>query len=352
MTLFERIQNEGYEQIIYCQDKKTGLKAIISIHDSTLGPGVGGCRMYPYETEEQAIEDVLRLSKGMTYKASISGLDWGGAKAVIIGDAKKDKTAALLRRYAEFVDTLKGRYITAKDVGITGPDLEVIRSKTQHVLGIEGVSGSSGDPSILTAWGVYNGMKACANQVWGSPSLKGRRIAVQGLGYVSYYLLKHLAKEGASIVAADVDDQRIQKCRLEFEMDIVSPDEIVSQKCDIFSPNALGAILNSKSIPTLQCKIVAGAANNQLATNQDGYDLMSKDIVYAPDYAINAGGLINIYHEPKGYNSARAHDHVAGIYATIERILDRSKQEKIPPHIIADRIAEERIEKAKSNREI
>lgn len=347
MKLFERIQNEGYEQIVFCHDKSVGLKAIIAIHDSTLGPGTGGCRMYPYQNENDALEDVLRLSKGMTYKASISNLKFGGAKAVIIGDAKTQKTPELLTRFGQFVESLKGNYITAKDVGIGGPDLQVIQKQTKHVLGIEGNPNSSGDPSPLTAWGVYNGMKACAAHVYGEPSLKGKKVAMQGLGTVSYYLLKHLKEEGAVVVGADVDENAVAKCQKEYGISVVSTEDIAFQDCDIFSPNALGAILNEKSIPRLKCKIVAGAANNQLATASDGHELLKRGIIYAPDYAINAGGLINIYHEMGGYNAARAYDHVAGIYRTIEEILNRSKQEGRPPHEIADLIAEERVAAAK-----
>lgn len=343
MQLFERIKNEGYEQIIFCHDKEVGLKAIIAIHDSTLGPGTGGCRMYPYASEEAALEDVLRLSKGMTYKASISGLKLGGAKGVIIADPKTQKTPALMKRYGEFVEKLGGCYITAKDVGITGEDLRIVKSQTKHVLGIEGIEGSSGDPSPLTAWGVYHGMKAAAKHVYGDASLKGKRIAMQGLGYVSYYLLAHLLKEGASVVGADVDPARVELCKKEFGIDVVSTDEILSQPCDILSPNALGAIINSQTIPHIKAKIVAGAANNQLATDEDGVELMKRGIVYAPDYAINAGGLMNIYHELFGYDAARAYDHVGGIYRTIEQILDRADKEKMPPHRVADLMAEERI---------
>lgn len=343
MKLFDRIHNDGYEQIVFCHDRSVGLKAIVSIHDSTLGPGTGGCRMHPYKDENAAVEDVLRLSKGMTYKAAISGLKLGGAKAVIIGDPKTGKNPAMLRRFGEFVEKLNGAYVTAKDVGINGEDLKVVRERTRHILGIEGLPDSSGDPSPLTAWGVYNGMKASARHAFGDASLKGKRIAVQGLGYVSYYLLKYLVKEGASIVATDVDAAAIAKCQKEFGIDIVKPDEILSQNCDILSPNALGAILNRETIPTIKAKVIAGAANNQLATDEDGLELQKRGIVYAPDYAINAGGLINIYHELGGYDSARAYDHVGGIYKTIEEILDRSKKENAPPHEIADRIAEERV---------
>ncbi len=347
MKVFERIQNEGpkggHEQIIFCNDKRVGLKAIIAIHDTTLGAATGGCRMYPYASEGEALEDALRLSRGMTYKAAITNLKMGGGKSVIIGDSKTQKTPELLKRFGEFVESLKGSYVTAKDVGIGGEDLKIIRTKTSHVLGIEGLEGSSGDPSSYTAWGVFNGIKACAQHVYGNDSLKGKRIALQGLGYVSYHLLKHLVKEGAVVVGADVDEKAVKKCQAEFGISIVSPDDILFQDCDILSPSAMGAIINQKTVPSLRCKIVAGAANNQLATVEDGYALQKRGIVYAPDYAINAGGLTNIYHELGGYDAKRAWDHVAQIGQTISSILERAAREKMPPHVIADRMAEERI---------
>ncbi len=349
-NLFERLGDENYEQIVYCQDRDSGLKAIVAIHDSTLGPGTGGCRMYPYASETEALEDVLRLSKGMTYKASISGLNLGGAKAVIIGDPRTVKTEALLKRFGRFVEGLGGRYITAKDVGITGPDLQIIQTQTKHILGIEGVANSSGDPSPVTAWGVYNGMKAAVKKAFGSDSLQGRTIAVQGLGYVSYTLVEYLTKEGAKVIAADIDRTREQLVQSKFGVSLVPVDEILGTKCDVFSPNAMGGAINAKTIPQLQCKVVAGAANNQLATDEDGFELMRRGILYAPDYAINAGGLVNIYHELGGYNKERAYDYVAGIYRTIENILDRSEKEKLPPHRVADLLAEERIAAAKQKK--
>ncbi|MBI3557360.1 MAG: Glu/Leu/Phe/Val dehydrogenase [Deltaproteobacteria bacterium] len=343
VELFERINPEEYQSVIFCNDRRVGLKAIIAIHNSNLGPGTGGCRMYPYKDTTAAVEDVLRLSKGMSYKAAISGLKLGGAKAVIIGNPKTDKTPELLKRFGQFVENLHGQYITAKDVGITGEDLMMVREQTRHILGIEGLAGSSGDPSPMTAFGVFNGMKAAARHAFGEAALKGKRIAVQGLGYVSYSLVRQLVNEGASVVGADVDNASVARFQREFGIDIVSPDNILAEKCDILSPNALGAVINAQSIPQIQAKVIAGAANNQLATDEDGFELMRRGIVYAPDYAINAGGLINIYHERGGYDAARAMDHTGGIYRTIEEVLARADKENLPPHRIADRIAEERI---------
>ena len=349
--IFENIKTDGFEQIVYCQDTRVGLKAIIALHSTVLGPATGGCRMWNYSTETEALADVLRLSKGMTYKASMAGLKWGGGKAVIIGDAKKDKTPALLERYAEFVDRLGGHYITAKDVGIHGEDLRRIKTKTRHVLGIEGEPGSSGDPSPATALGVYHGMLACVQHAYQAKSLKGIKIALQGLGSVSYYLLEHLAREGAEVIGCDIDTAAIERAVKKFGIEIVSPESIYDVQCDVFSPSALGSSISAQTLPRIRAKVIAGAANNQLATPVQGYDLMKRGMVYAPDYVINGGGLINIYYEDpiKGiYSEVKAREHVTGIGRTVAEILDRSAQEVKPSFIIADQMAEERIEKARS----
>ena len=349
--IFENIKTDGFEQIVYCQDTRVGLKAIIALHSTVLGPATGGCRMWNYSTETEALADVLRLSKGMTYKASMAGLKWGGGKAVIIGDAKKDKTPALLERYAEFVDRLGGYYITAKDVGIHGEDLRRIKTKTRHVLGIEGEQGSSGDPSPATALGVYHGMLACVQHAYQAKSLKGIKIALQGLGSVSYYLLEHLAREGAEVIGCDIDTAAIERAVKKFGIEIVSPESIYDVQCDVFSPSALGSSISAQTLPRIRAKVIAGAANNQLATPVQGYDLMKRGMVYAPDYVINGGGLINIYYEDpiKGiYSEVKAREHVTGIGRTVAEILDRSAQEAKPSFIIADQMAEERIEKARS----
>lgn len=336
-----------FEQVIFCNDPKTGLSAIIAIHSTALGPAVGGCRMWDYRSEGEALTDALRLSKGMTYKASISGLNWGGGKSVLIGDAEK-KTPAMLAKFGEFVDRLGGHYVTAKDVGIGSTDLKQIKTRTKHVLGIDGEAGSSGDPSPGTAWGVYNGMKAAAKHAFGTDSLKGLTIAMQGLGAVSFGMLEFLTKEGAKITATDIDSAKIEKAKKQFGITSVGAEEIYDVACDIFSPCALGATVNEKTLPRLKAKVIAGAANNQLSTDELGLEVLKRGILYAPDYALNAGGLTNIYHEtmPGGYNHDRAWSHIAKIGQTIDQIITRAKAENLPTSVVADRMAEERVKSA------
>lgn len=353
--VFEKIQGDQFEQIVYCYDAKSGLKAIIAMHSTALGPATGGCRMWSYSNESEALTDVLRLSKGMTYKASLAGLEWGGGKAVIIGNPKTDKSPVMLQRFGEYVERLGGNYITAKDVGIGAQDLREVKKTTQHVLGIEGEPGSSGDPSPATAWGVYHGMRAATKHALGAASLKGLKIALQGLGSVSYYLLEHLAADGAVVIGCDVDSAAIARVRDKYGIEIVKPEAIYDVSCDIFAPCALGATINDKTLPRIQAKVIAGAANNQLATPADGEALTRRGMVYAPDYAINGGGLINIYYEDGrqgGYSRKKAFDHVERIGRTITEILERSKAEKIPSYVIADRIAEERVLKGRRNERI
>lgn len=349
MAVFEKIQTDNYEQVIFCNDSRLGLKAIIAIHNSALGPATGGCRMWNYRSEEEALTDVLRLSKGMTYKASISELALGGGKSIIIGDAAQ-KSPELLKRFGDFVETLRGNYITAKDVGINSKDLKIIKSRTAHILGIEGEENSSGDPSPVTAWGVYNGILACAEKAFGTKSLKGLHVALQGLGAVNYYLLKYLHQEGAKVSGCDINPEAIQRAQNEFGIQVVSPETIYDTACDIFSPGALGAVVNPQTLDRFKCKVIAGAANNQLATEADGMALLKKGILYAPDYAINAGGLTNIYHERDGYDREKAYAHVARIYDTIKKILERSEAEKLPTNLVANRIAEERVQEAERKR--
>jgi leucine dehydrogenase len=343
MDIFPDIVEYGHEQVAFCHDDEVGLKAIIAIHDTTLGPSLGGTRMWNYRSEREALTDVLRLSRAMTYKAAIAGLNLGGGKAVIIGDPRKNKTEALLRAHGRFIEGFGGRYITAEDVGIGVEDLEYIGMETKYVTGIPTALGGSGDPSPVTAYGVFHGMKACAKEKFGDDSLDGVRVAVQGAGHVGYHLARHLHEVGASIIVTDIYEDRQKHIIEEFGAVSVAPDEIYDVEADIFAPCALGAVLNDKTIPRLKARIVAGAANNQLAEERHGYELEKLDILYAPDYVINGGGLINVYTELEGYVRDRAMARARGIYDTIGRIIEVSKSENIPTFMAADRLAEDRI---------
>ena len=343
MSYFEEMEKQDYEQLVFCQDKRSGLRAIICIHDTTLGPALGGLRMYPYEKEEDAVKDVLRLARGMTYKAAAAGLNLGGGKAVIIGDPKTMKSEALFRSFGRFVQTLNGRYITAEDVGTSVNDMTYINMETNWVTGIMKSKGGSGDPSPVTARGTYNGIKACWNFVAGTSSLRNVTIAVQGLGHVGYHLCKMLFKEGAKLLVADINEASVRRCVEEFKAEAVSPDKIHSVECDIFAPCALGAVINDESINELKCKVVAGAANNQLAESRHGVELKDMGIIYAPDYVINAGGLMNVYEELAGYNQERAYKSVDQLFYRITNILETAKEQNISSKAAADVVAERRI---------
>jgi|SRR5690554_860032 len=345
MKIFNYMEKYGYEQLVFCHDKTTGLKAIIAIHDTTLGPALGGTRMWNYDNEEDAIMDVLRLARGMTYKAAAAGLNLGGGKAVIIGDAKKDKSEEMWRAFGRFVQSLNGRYITAEDVGTTVQDMDFVNLETDHVTGVSAASGSSGDPSPKTAFGTYKGMQAAAHEVWGTDDLKGKVVTVQGVGSVGYYLCKHLHEDGAKLVVADIDQASLDRVVKEFGAKVVEPDAIYDAECDIFAPCALGAVINDDTVNRLKCKVVAGSANNVLAEDRHGDMLQEKGIIYAPDYVINAGGLMNVADELKGYNEERAWQTVSTIYDAIARVIEISKRDNIPTYKAADRMAEERIEK-------
>lgn len=344
MKIFDYLGKYGYEQLVFCHDKTSGLKAIIAIHNTTLGPALGGTRMWNYENEEDAILDVLRLSRGMSYKAAAAGLNLGGGKAVIIGDAKKDKTEEMWRAFGRFVQSLNGRYITAEDVGTTVQDMDYVNLETDFVTGVS-AKGSSGDPSPKTALGVFRGMLAAAHEVWGSDDINGKTVAVQGVGHVGYYLCQHLHNAGAKLVICDIDQDSINRAVKEFGAEVVKPDAIYDVKCDIYSPCALGAVINDKTIDRLTCKVVAGAANNVLAEDRHGDLLQKKGIIYAPDYVINAGGLMNVADELNGYNEERAIEKVKTIYNNIAKVIAISKRDNIPTYKAADRMAEERIEK-------
>ncbi|MEC9488027.1 MAG: Glu/Leu/Phe/Val dehydrogenase [Halanaerobium sp.] len=342
MNKFAYMEKYDYEQLVFNYDETSGLKAIIAIHDTTLGPALGGTRMWTYDTEEEAILDALRLSRGMTYKAACAGLNLGGGKTVIIGDPKKDKTEEMWRAFGRFVQSLNGRYITAEDVGTSVEDMDIVSQETDYVTG---VSGTSGDPSPVTAMGVYRGMKACAKEVYGTDSLEGKTISLQGLGHVGYYLAKHIAEEGGKLIVTDIDKERVKRVVEEFGADAVAPDEIYGQDVDIFAPCALGAVINDETIPQFKCDIISGAANNVLKEERHGDIIQEKGILYAPDYVINAGGLINVADELKGYDRERALNKAAKIYDTVQKVIEISKRDNIPTYKAADIMAEERIEK-------
>jgi leucine dehydrogenase len=343
MQVFEKLAEYRYEQLVFCHDKSTGLRAIIAIHDTTLGPALGGCRMYPYATEEEAMVDVLRLARGMTYKAAASGLNLGGGKSVIIADPRTDKSEALFRSFGRYIETLGGRYIVAEDVGTSTEDANYIRVETSHVVGVDVTRGGSGDPSPLTALGVRQGMRACAEAVFGTTSLEGRVVAVQGVGHVGYHLCRLLHEDGASLIVTDTESAAVERVVKEFGAKAVELDEILTIPCDIFAPCALGAVLNDGTIPALRCSIVAGSANNVLAESHHGEALSERGILYAPDYVINAGGLINVADELEGYNERRAVKRVMRIEESIRRIIAISRRDGVPTNVAADTLALERI---------
>lgn len=350
MGIFQSLAEHDYEQLLFCHDKQSGLKAIIAIHDTTLGPALGGTRMWPYPSEEAAIEDVLRLARGMTYKNAAAGLNLGGGKAVIIGDPVKGKNEELFRAFGRYIQGLSGRYITAEDVGTTVEDMDLIYQETDYVTGISPAFGSSGNPSPVTAYGVYLGMKAAAKEAFGTDSLKNKVVAVQGVGNVAYHLCKHLSEEGAKLIVADIQEKAVLRAVEAFGAAAVQPDEIYSVDCDIFAPCALGAVINDETIPKLTAKVIAGSANNQLKENRHGDLLHEKGIIYAPDYVINAGGVINVADELNGYNRERALRKVEGLYDSILKVIEIAKRDGVSTYIAANRMAEERIARMKNTR--
>lgn len=350
MEIFQYLEKYDYEQVVFCQDKQSGLKAIIAIHDTTLGPALGGTRMWTYASEDAAIEDALRLARGMTYKNAAAGLNLGGGKTVIIGDPRKDKNEEMFRAFGRYIQSLNGRYITAEDVGTTVEDMDLIHEETDYVTGISPTFGSSGNPSPVTAYGVYRGMKAAAKEAFGTDSLLGKTVAVQGVGNVAYHLCRHLAEEGALLIVTDINKQNVQRVVEEFGAKAVDPEDIYSVDCDIYAPCALGAVINDDTIVKLKAKVIAGAANNQLKEPRHGDLIHEKGIVYAPDYVINAGGVINIADELKGYNRERALKKVEGIYDNIMKVIEIAKRDNLPTYRAADRMAEERIARMRNSR--
>ncbi len=345
-SAFDKISELGHEQIVYCHDEFTGLKAIIAIHNTVLGPALGGTRMWNYNSDEEALIDVLRLSRGMTFKAAISGLNLGGGKAVIIGDAKKLKSEAFMRRFGRFVESLGGKYITAEDVNMKTRDMEYIAMETKHVTGKPEWMGGGGDPSPVTAYGTYLGMKAAAKKVYGKDSLTGKKVAVQGVGQVGSFLVGHLMKEGAKVYVTDISNTKLEQLSKEHAVEVVEMEAIYDLDIDIYAPCALGATINDGTLGRLKCSIVAGAANNQLADEKrHGQMLIDQGIVYAPDFLINAGGLINVYSEYLGnYNRNLAHSQAEKIYDTCLDILNVATQEGITSQDAAMRLAQERID--------
>jgi leucine dehydrogenase len=345
MNVFEHINGGRYEQVVFCSDDQSGLRAIIAIHSTALGPALGGTRFYPYPSESEALADVLRLARGMTYKAAAAGLDLGGGKAVIIGDPRRDKTEELLRAYGRYVETLGGRYITAEDVGTALDDMDVVRRESRWVTGCSHTYGGSGDPSPVTAYGVLQGMKACLLEAFGDPSLQGRSVALQGVGKVGYALCGHLIAEGARVVIADVDVDNLARAVSDFEVETVPIEKVHALEVDVFAPCALGGAVNDDTLSDLQCSIIAGSANNQLAREELGDKLRDFGILYAPDFVINAGGLINVEDELRGYDQERAIKRVEGIYKQLQRIFATARERNISTARAAMEYAEDRIRK-------
>ena len=335
----------GHEQVVFCQDKQTGLKAIIGIYSTALGPALGGTRFYPYASEDDALHDVLELSRGMAYKNALAGLDLGGGKAVIWGDPEQIKTEALLRAYGRFVESLGGRYYTACDVGTYVADMDIVARETRYVTGRSVEHGGAGDSSLLTAWGVFQGMRAAAEHTWGAPTLAGRRVGIAGLGKVGKTLTGHLLDDGASVVATDVNEKALDWARRTYpQVELVADAAaLVASDIDVYAPCALGGALNDQTVPVLRAKIVAGAANNQLAHPGIEKLLADRGVLYAPDYVINAGGVIQVADEIEGFNFERAKLRATRIFDTTRDILRLADSEGVPPAVAADRLAERRM---------
>jgi leucine dehydrogenase len=344
MKLFDTLAEMGHEEIVMCSDPSVGYKGILAVHSTKLGPALGGTRFWQYATDDEAITDALRLSRGMTYKNAVAGLNLGGGKSIIIGDNKTKDREKIFRAHGRFVETLGGRYITAEDVGTSTKDMSYVQMETKHVAGL---AGKSGDPSPVTAHGVFRAVQASANRKWGSDSLGGKTIAIQGAGSVGSYLAKELHEAGARLIVSEIDPAKSAKVAKATGAKIVDDDAIFSVDADIFSPCALGGIINDKTIPKLKVGIVAGGANNQLLEDRHGDELQRRGILYAPDYVANAGGVINVYGEVAGWDAQRALDKADDIYDTILKVFDIAEAKKIPTYEAADRLAELRLAEAK-----
>jgi len=340
MQLFDTIASMGHEQLVICNDSSAGYRGIIAVHSTTLGPALGGTRFWQYASDEEAIVDALRLARGMTYKNAVAGLNLGGGKSVIIGNNKTADREMIFRAHGRFVESLGGRYITAEDVGTSTADMDFVHMETKNV---SGLAGRSGDPSPVTAHGVFRAIQASARERWGSDDLSTRTVSVQGAGHVGYYLAKELHEAGAKLVVTDIDVERVKQVVAEFGARSVAPEEIYGVQADIFAPCALGGIINDATIPQLTCEIVAGAANNVLLEERHGVVLEERGILYAPDYVANAGGVINVYSELAGWSSARAFRKADEIYDTILKVFAIAKHDNVPTYVAADRLAEQRI---------
>ena len=341
--IFETLAQTGHEEVVFCHNKDAGLKAIIAIHNSVLGPALGGLRMWPYATEQDALNDVLRLSRGMTYKAAVSGLNLGGGKGVIIGDPSKDKSEALFRAFGRFVNSLNGRYITAEDVGIDVNDMEFVYKETPFVTGVHQVHGGSGDPSPFTAYGTLQGLMAALQVKFGDEDVGKYSYAVQGVGHVGMEFVKLLRERGAKVFVTDINTDLVQRAVDDHGAEAVAPDQIYDVDAQVYSPCALGGTVNANTLPRLKCQVICGAANNQLANDEIGDEVTRRGILYAPDYAVNAGGLMNVSLEIDGYNRERAMRMLRTIYFNLGRIFEIAQRDGIPTYKAADRMAEERI---------
>ena len=344
-TIFDLMETHDYENILFCQEKTLGLKAIIVIHDTTLGPAAGGIRMWPYQNEQDAIQDAVRLARGMTYKNAAAGLPFGGGKCVIIADPKKDKTEGLLRAMGRFIHRLNGLFLTGIDVGTTIQDMVLMRMETPYVVTVPESLGGPGNSAVATSFGIFQGIRACLKEVFGNPLPQGRTVAVQGIGAVGDELVKYLLNAGAAVTIADIDQQKVDTLASEYKVNVVPPEKIHTLDVDVYSPCAMGSVLNEHTIPELGCKIVCGSANNQLATEQDGDRLAQRGILYAPDYIVSAGGVISGLDslQPGGFNRQRAMDTVSHIYRTMGNVIAISKEQGIPTYRAADVLAEQRI---------
>ncbi|MFQ5967955.1 MAG: Glu/Leu/Phe/Val dehydrogenase [Acidimicrobiia bacterium] len=347
--LFGAIGAEGHECVLWGSDPDTGLRAIVAVHSTVLGPSLGGTRFYPYETEEAALVDALRLSRAMTLKAAVSGLDLGGGKAVIMGDPARNKSEGLLRAYGRLVDRLGGRYITAEDIGTTLEDMEIIYQETEWVSGLPLELGGSGDPSPATARGVLYALRAVSRHLWGTEELEGRRVVVQGVGKVGSALVEDLVEAGCEVLVGDMAEDAVARVVEAFGVQAVPASEVLYTECDILAPCAIGSVLNAGIIPRLRCRAVVGSANNQLEAYQDAELLAERGILYAPDFIVNAGGLINIFEEFRGYSAERAARSVEAVYDTTLRVLSSAREWGVSAAAAALRLAEQRIAEARGD---